>query len=150
MRTMRTIQGGFTLVSAIFLLVVIAALGAFAVSLSSKQHVGSALDLLGARAYQAARAGIDWGAYQVLQDTAFAATCQGGVANHSPLALPGTLAGFTVAVNCTATSNDEGARTAANGNPVWVYRLTATATTQNTAVGAMNHVERQISVTIWR
>ena len=50
-------QRGFSLISAIFLLVVIAALGTFAVTLSTSQQQSAALDVLGSRAYQAARAG---------------------------------------------------------------------------------------------
>jgi MSHA biogenesis protein MshP len=56
---------GFALVSAIFILVVLAALGAFIVNISTSQQIGSALDVQGVRAYQAARAGIEWGLYQV-------------------------------------------------------------------------------------
>ena len=59
-------QRGFSLISAIFLLVVIAALGTFAVTISTTQHMGAAQDVMGARAYQAARAGIEWGAYRLL------------------------------------------------------------------------------------
>ena len=44
------IQRGFSLISAIFLLVVIAALGTFAVTLSTNQQQSAALDVLGARA----------------------------------------------------------------------------------------------------
>ena len=66
MATMRRkIQQGFSLVSAIFLLVVIAMLGTFAVTLSTTQHQSAAMDVMGSRAYQAARAGIEWAAYHV-------------------------------------------------------------------------------------
>ena len=50
-------QRGFTVVTAIFLLVVLAALGGFIATISTTQHIGSALDVSGARAYQAARSG---------------------------------------------------------------------------------------------
>ncbi|HEY6280567.1 MAG TPA: hypothetical protein VIW72_02070 [Burkholderiales bacterium] len=59
-------QSGFLLVTAIFLLVILAALGAFILTISGTQQTGSALDVQGSRAYQAARAGIEWGSYQVL------------------------------------------------------------------------------------
>ena len=59
-------QPGFTIVSAIFLLVVLALLGAFIVNLSTTQNVTSAQDIQGSRAYHAARAGLEWGLYQVL------------------------------------------------------------------------------------
>jgi Tfp pilus assembly protein PilX len=61
-----SMQSGFLLVSAIFLLVILAALGAFILTISGTQQTSSALDVQGARAYQAARAGIDWASYQLL------------------------------------------------------------------------------------
>jgi MSHA biogenesis protein MshP len=139
---MPEMQRGFSLVSAIFLLVVIAALGTFAVTLSTTQHQSATLDVMGARAYQAARVGIEWGAYQVLPNSAvgFAATCRGGATSQSVTPLPNTLSGFTVNVGCSSTSHSEAAAT------VTVYQLTSTAT-QGT-VATPNYVERQISVTI--
>ena len=65
MRSAAKHMRGFALVSAIFILVVLAALGAFMVNISTNQHIGSALDVQGVRAYHAARAGIEWGVYQV-------------------------------------------------------------------------------------
>jgi MSHA biogenesis protein MshP len=136
-------QRGFSLISAIFLLVVIAALGAFAVTISTTQQQSAALDLLGARAYQAARAGIEWGAYQVLPNSAavggFAANCRAG-ATAQAVAMPGTLAGFAVNVACTSTAVSEAAAT------VNVYQLTSTATLG--VVATPTYVERQIGVTI--
>ena len=135
---------GFSLVSAIFLLVVIAALGTFAVTLSTTQQQSQALDVLGARAYQAARTGIEWGAYQVIQSSVagsgFAAACQAGSAPPQPGALPGTLAGFNVNVGCSATSHVESTAT------LWVYQLTSTA--MQGTVATPNYVERQMTVTI--
>ena len=52
------LQGGFAIVSAIFLLVVLAALGAFMLTFSTVQHATSAQDIQGSRAYWAARAGL--------------------------------------------------------------------------------------------
>ena len=63
-------QSGFSLVTAIFLLVILASLGAFIVTISGVQQTSSALDVQGSRAYQAARSGIEWGTYQVLQTAA--------------------------------------------------------------------------------
>ncbi len=138
-------QRGFSLVSAIFLLVVIAALGTFAVTLSTTQQQSSALDVLGARGFQASRAGIEWGAYQVLPASAaaFASTCRSaGSNNQANIPLPATLASFTVSVGCTATSAVEDVST------LWVYQLNSVATTPGIAVGNANYVERQMSVTI--
>lgn len=64
-RTMRAARmRGFSLVSAIFLLIVLAALGVAMVTISTTQHQSSSLDIEGVRAYQAAKAGIEWGVYQ--------------------------------------------------------------------------------------
>ncbi|MCO5098027.1 MAG: hypothetical protein M9884_11245 [Rhodocyclaceae bacterium] len=60
-------QRGFSIVTAIFLIVILAALGAFAVSMFRVQQTTAAYDELGARGYQAAQAGIEWGAWQALR-----------------------------------------------------------------------------------
>lgn len=84
---------GFGIVTAVFLLVVLAGLGVAMVSFSSVQHTVSALDIQGARAYQAARAGIEWGLYRQLR----ANNCQ----PSSSFVVP--TSGFTVTVRCTLT-----------------------------------------------
>lgn len=145
-------ERGFSLVTAIFLLVVIAALGVFAVTLSTTQQQSAALDVTGARAYQAARAGVEWGAYQVIQSAvaggAFATGCQAGT-TASAVSLTNTLSGFAITVECRATSYDEAGRTAAGGNPLWVYRLTSSASgVAGAQAGSPDYVERQITVTI--
>lgn len=149
MTTTHHIQRGFSLVSAIFLLVVLAALGTFAVTLSTTQHQSAALDVSGARAYQAARAGIEWGAFQVLlaAPPQFVIGCRAGATSQSIAPLANTLSGFAVNVTCTATPHNEGIRTVANGNPIWVYNITSTATQGTPATP--DYVERQLSVTIW-
>ena len=146
----RHAQQGFAIVAAIFLLVVLAALGAFMVTFSTVQHTTSAQDLQGVRAYQAARAGTEWGAYQILRNpgAGFALACQPGPTSPVLPALAPTLANFTVTVACTATQYDEGSRTAAGGNPLWVYRVTSTATSG--VVGQTGYIERQIQITIGR
>ena len=94
---------GFALASAIFLLVILAALSAFMVTLSTTQHATSAQDVMGTRAAQAARAGIEWGTFQVLNPvTAPAATA----CAIDPLPLAGNLVGFKVVVACNLTGPD--------------------------------------------
>lgn len=140
-------QQGFSMVSAIFLLVVIAALGTFAVTLSTTQHQSAALDVMGARAYQAARAGIEWGVYQVVNNpTAACTTGAGGQPNPVSMpAAPSTLAAFTVDVNCRKYPP---VPEAANNN-VTMYRIISTASgVAGAQVGSPNYVERQMTVTI--
>ena len=124
---------GFSLISAIFLLVVIAALGAFAVTLSTTQHQSAALDVMGVRAYQASRSGVEWGAYQALINGSCSAT-------QTLPALPGTLANFTVVVSCTSSTSPE------SSGVVNMYQITSVA--HAGTAGAINYIERQMSVTI--
>jgi len=57
---MNRLQQGFSIITAIFLLVVLSFLGIAMVSFSTSQHQSAAMDVMGSRAYQAARGGIDW------------------------------------------------------------------------------------------
>ncbi len=84
-------EHGFSLVTAIFLLVVLAGLGVAMVTISTTQHQSSGLDVQGVRAYQAARGGIEWGVYQWLR---------GDQTNKSRCSSTMTLSGFTVVVGC--------------------------------------------------
>ena len=143
-------QAGISLVTAIFLIVVLAALGAVVVTVSGLQHTSSARDVMGSKAYQAARSGIEWGAYKVLQ--------QGspGVCSSTAFAMPaGTdLTGLTVNVACTPSTADEGTRTTAGGNPLEFYLIIATSCNQppcpNTTNPGPAYVERQLQATIAR
>ena len=145
-------QAGIALASAIFLIVVLAALGAIVVTVSGLQHTSSARDVMGSKAYQAARAGIEWGAYKVLQQ---AAPLGAGVCPAPSTAIPmpaGTdLTGLTVSVECTLTNAQEGGRTAAN--PLEFYLIIATACNQppcpNPTPGPA-YVERQLQASIAR
>lgn len=128
---------GFSLISAIFLLVVIAALGTFAVTLSTTQHTSSAQDVMGSRAYQAARSGIEWGAYQLLRT---AGGCGAATQNLPAGTLAGTLSGFSVNVVCATSTHTEA------GTTVDMYQLTSTA--QQGVVGTPGYVEREIRVVI--
>lgn len=130
----RPVARGFTIVAAIFLLVVLAALGAFVLTVSSSQHMSSAQDLQGARAYQAARSGIEWGAYQVLRNSSCAAS--------TPISPGGTLSGISVTVLCTSA----GWTYTEAGNSVTLYQLTVTAS-QGT-LGSATYVERQLQATV--
>ncbi|MYN43041.1 agglutinin biogenesis protein MshP [Duganella sp. FT109W] len=60
-------SAGIAIVTAIFLLVVVAGLAVAIISLTTTQQDASAKDLQGQRAYQAARAGIEWALYTGLQ-----------------------------------------------------------------------------------
>ncbi|HEX6364183.1 MAG TPA: agglutinin biogenesis protein MshP [Albitalea sp.] len=131
---------GFALVSAIFLLVVLGALGALIASLSTTQHLGAARDEVGSRAWFAARAGIDWGAYQVLQG---GGACSPGTTLP---ALAGSAAGFTVVVACARWPAAGATPVTEAGSEVVVYRLTATARTGTP--GTADFAERQLTAVL--
>jgi MSHA biogenesis protein MshP len=99
----RARSAGVGLVTAIFLLVVLSGLGVAMVSLYTTQQAGADLDLAGARAYQAARAGIEFGLFQRRQ-VAGAAGCPGDQAptilGAAQFQRASTLQGFTVVVTC--------------------------------------------------
>ena len=128
-------QTGFAIVSAIFLLVVLAALGGFMLTFSSVQQTTVGQDVLGVRAYQAARTGIEWGAYQIVNG---GPSC---VASTTLGALNADLAPYTVVVTCTTfTPANE------NGAAVTMYQITSTAT--RGAVGTPLYVERRLTATL--
>jgi MSHA biogenesis protein MshP len=125
-------QSGFALPTAIFLLVVLAALAAWMVTLSRTTAADAALDLQGTRAYFAARAGIEWGAWQVLRSAA-PAPC---FASPASITLGADLANFAVRVTCTFSDHTDGA------TALRVYRIVATASSG--APGSIDYVERQV------
>lgn len=136
------LQRGFSLVTAIFLVVVLSALGAMMVTFFTAQQQSSTLDVLGSRAYQAARAGVEWAALGV---SASSSVPWSGCATGPvpPLSLGGTLAPFSVSVACSAISAVEGTST------IWVYDITSTASGVNGAQpGQPDYVERVINVKI--
>jgi len=54
------LQRGFTLVTTIFLLVVVSAMGAYLVQLATVQHISSAMSVSGASARYALTSGLEW------------------------------------------------------------------------------------------
>lgn len=148
---------GFSLITAIFLLVILAALGAFMVTFTGLQQGTVQADVLGVRAYYAARAGIDWGLYRALDPDntiapgpppAFAA-CPNGTLNT----MAGSLAPFTVVVTCTATGPVTLPDPTEGGKTLRVFRITATACNNATCPAVSpppGYVERQIVVTAAR
>ena len=136
MKSLALNQNGFSLVSAIFLLVVIIALGLFAVNVSSTQQHNAANDVLGSRAYQAAKAGLESAVYQISKGGATCATLT------NPVMPTGQLSIFTVTLSCNPTSYTDGSTTGV------VYQLTSTATITGSVIGAAHYVERQVSMAV--
>lgn len=137
----RKVQRGFSLVSAIFLLVVLAALGAAMVTFSTVQTQSLAMDIMGSRAYQAANAGVEWAAYNIAANSSV-----GGATNFVPgtsTALGGNLAPFNVSVTYTAVAQSDAAATGEPVGMLWSHDITASAV-YGTA-GTPDYVERVVN-----
>ena len=114
---------GFTLLNAIFILVVLAVLGTYMVSMFGVESRTPVMVLQGARAYYAAESGLEWG---------FARAAAGNCTAAS-FSVPGT--GFSVDVACTTESVSEAsgaynvyhisafAHTGSYGSDTYVSRL---------------------------
>ena len=93
-------QQGFSLIAAIFLLVVLAGLGAYAVRLNTLQQQSVTAALRSAQAFEAARTGAAWGAFRAVNL---------GLCGAASLTLTeGAATGFRVSVQCTQSSHVEG------------------------------------------
>jgi MSHA biogenesis protein MshP len=93
---MRSLQQGFALIPALFLIVVLGALALVAIRVSTGQQQAVIMALEEERALAAAQSGVEWGAYQSVNGSCAAST----TLNLSEAAL----SGFTVIVTCTATT----------------------------------------------
>ena len=128
---------GFLLPAAIFILVILAALGTYALNLTSVQQNTSIQDVQGSRAYQAARAGVEWTAYQVLAPgTTTLASCP-----TSPSTL--TIDSFSVTVTCSKSADyfEQG-----SDHTIDVYEITSTASFGT--AGTSGYVERQVALSL--
>ena len=148
---------GFALMMAVFMIVTLAAIGVYLLTMSTGQLEAASQDEQATRAYQAARSGIDWGAYQLLQTSppsAFAAGCTGGAASQNltftapELSGPaGSARSFRAEVACTRIGNETEATV-----PILIYRITVTGcngspTACGTSIGP-TYVERQLQLTL--
>lgn len=124
---------GVSLVTAIFLLVVLSGLAVAMVTLATTAQTGAMLDVQGTRAYLAARAGTEWGVYQVTRANGPCTTLSGAIGETvSTFALPadGSLAGMTVTVVCT--------RSVDNATQLPRYTVRSTACNGPVAAGCPN------------
>ena len=126
-------DSGFGLVSALFLLVVLSAAAAFMLNLGGAQRTTVNLAIQGAKAFHAARSGVEWGIYRLATDgVCFTAT-------NLNLAEAG-LNGFTVNVTCASSDHTEATTTAT------VYQIVAIA--EQGAYGSQDYARRRLRVTI--
>jgi MSHA biogenesis protein MshP len=107
-------QRGFGLVAAMFLIIIVALLIAAMARLSSSQHGTNSLAIQQARAYQAARAGLEWGITQAIN----AGICAAG----TPSLANSNLSDFSVAVTCSPNNYTDD-----DGSTVQIFSFVASA-----------------------
>jgi MSHA biogenesis protein MshP len=124
-------QQGFAAIAAIFLVVVLAALGGFMLTFSNAQHASSAQDVQGSRAYWAAMAGLEWGMSSVVS----------GAANCLPSSNL-SIGAFSVSIRCSARLYTE-----ANTSHT-IYQLTSVASLAGSMAGSQSYIERSVSAVL--
>jgi MSHA biogenesis protein MshP len=140
-------MSGFGAIAAIMVLVILAALAAALVSIGTAQQSTAALDLMSARAWQAARAGNEWGLFRALSTTTPGdvwKTCSGVNATLDLTADTG----FYATVSCDSWLYNEGETVPGTVKTLRVFRIQSVAcpvaagcTGVNAASGAF-YVER--------
>lgn len=133
-------QRGFAIVSAIFLVLVFAVMGAYMLTLSGVEHSTVDRALLNARAYFAARAGLDWGVHQAVSHPTVGS---GSCSASAPFTLTG---GSFVAVNISVECSQ--ATASGTGRTYYIYYLKSTAS-YGTA-GTSDYVERKLEASVCR
>ncbi|MCH8177096.1 MAG: hypothetical protein IIC09_02645 [Proteobacteria bacterium] len=121
------------MITALFLLTAVAVLSVYMITARNVQQTTLVYSLQGARAMQAARAGIEWGIYDSIVD---------GNCSPNPSFTPTGVAlnAFLVSLTCSSSVHTEGATT------VTTYRLTSTATTG--VYGTLDHVYRSLQASV--
>ena len=100
---MRRGQQGFSLITAVFLVVVVALIAGFMANIGSSQQAATNFALLGARASYAAESGMEWATRQVVSNNA----C---FTNGTSFTLAeGALSGYALNLSCAESLVTEGA-----------------------------------------
>ncbi len=120
---------GFTLVGAIFILVVLSVAAVFMINLSGVQRATTNAAFLSARAYQAAYAGVEWAIYEAHNTPAVCPAATFGLTE-------GGLIGFDVTVTCTMAQHLE------NVTTTNVFRVTSQA--EYGTFGDADYVSRRV------
>jgi MSHA biogenesis protein MshP len=122
-------QTGFSLIGAIFILVIVSLLGQYLLGITGVQRQTSLLALQSARAYQTANAGLEWAAFQTINN------------DSCPIDTTLTINNFSVAVSCRQLgSYDE------NGFISNIYQITSQS--EYSTYGNLDFVSRRLQAVI--
>ena len=157
---MKRLQRGLGLITAIIILVILAALASAMTTFGTTQHLTSAQDVMAVRAWQAAKVGNEWGLYMALLPGGAGTGWDSGAACTPHATIIGTAGttqtktinlvsdlGFSVAVTCSATRFNEGEDPASTSTPkgpltITLYTISSIAT-NGTSVISPGYVERR-------
>ncbi len=135
-------EKGFSIVAALFVVVILALIGSYIVSISALTNTSENLNIQGVKAYYAAKSGLEWGVYKVAPSAA-----SGGGAPYNCPASPtnltftqGGLNGFTSTVTCTQSSFTEA------GATYHIFQIKATG--QYGTVDNIDYVFRELYANI--
>lgn len=131
----RTRSKGFTLITALFLLVVVAALSVYMLNISSVQHSTLVYSVQGARAMQGARTGLEWGIHQAMSTPS---NCPATTTFNTSGA--GSLDMFNISVSCSFSDHRE------SNVDISTFRITASA--ESGVFGSLDYVFRSLQATV--
>lgn len=123
---MKRFQQGLGMITAIIVLVVMVAFAGAMIAFGTTQQLTSAQDVMSVKAWQAAKAGNEWGLYMALNSGAGwasgAACTPSGTAGTAGTEQTKTIdltleLGFSVAVKCSATKFNEGECAVTDADP---------------------------------
>ena len=143
----RSLERGFTTIMSLVLLLFLTAMGGYMLTFSNTQQLTAAQDIMGSRAYWAARGGLEWGMGHVIRHPASTAACPAASTN-----LPGGGAvfdgGFTVVLTCTMVPYVEALPPETPTN-YKVFSFTSVASSE-APPGSVGFVERSLSGSVWK
>lgn len=132
---MRNQTNGFSIVSAMFILVILTLVGSYIVSVAALTRTSGNLVAQGVRTYYAAKSGLEWATYKVVQSPfncpAASTTFTVSIANSAV---------YSVTVTCTQNSFQE------NNITYNVFQLTSTGSYGT--LGSLDYASRQVYATI--
>lgn len=119
-------ESGVSLVAALFMVVVLGGLGVFLAVISSTQHTTTVHAYNAAKAYQAARSGIEWGIYRAVNNQ----NCNGSLSLNE----------FTITITCQSRNVTEGEQA--------YQTVEIKSVAQTGSIGQANRAVRQIETVI--
>lgn len=139
---------GFTLMSAIFLLVVLAALGVYMVTISGVQQATTSHAVIAARTYYAAKSGLEWAINRAVNTSTATPTiplltpCANSTSTFTDPSLPN----ITITITCSYSRHREGNTPGGGNNRFNVAVITSTA--EYGTFGSPDYARRRLEATV--